>query len=64
MPLDLPFAYRQSESRTPIVLLYTQEANMVEKMVIEGAQKKQVQKLLRNQLKNLYASTILDVFFF
>ena len=53
MPLDLPFAYRQSESRTPIVLLYTQEANMVEKMVIEGAQKKQVQKLLRNQLKKL-----------
>ena len=46
MPLDLPFAYRQSESRTPIVLLYTQEANMVEKLVIEGAQKKQVWKLL------------------
>jgi len=43
MPLDLPFAYRQSESRTPIVLLYTQEANMVEKLVIEGAQKKQVE---------------------
>jgi len=64
MPLDLPFAYRQSESRTPIVLLYTQEANMVEKMVIEGAQKKQVQKLLRNQLKSLHASTISDVFLF
>ena len=64
MPLDLPFAYRQSESRTPIVLLYTQEANMVEKMVIEGAQKKQVQKLLPNQLKNLHASTISDVFLF
>ena len=45
MPLDLPFAYRQSESRIPIVLLYTQEANMVEKLVIEGAQKKQVRKL-------------------
>ena len=44
MPLDLPFAYRQSESRTPIVLLYTQEANMVEKLVIEGAQRKQVCK--------------------
>lgn len=43
MPLDLPFAYRQSESRTPIVLLYTQEANMVEKLVIEGAQRKQVE---------------------
>lgn len=42
MPLDLPFAFRQSESRTPIVLLYSQEANMVEKLVIEGAQKKQV----------------------
>ena len=44
MPLDLPFAFRQSDSRTPIVLLYTQEANMVEKLVIEGAQKKQVWK--------------------
>lgn len=44
VPLDLPFAYRQSESRTPIVLLYTQEANMVEKLVIEGAQRKQVCK--------------------
>ena len=44
MPLDLPFAFRQSESRTPIVLLYSQEANMVEKLVIEGAQKKQVWK--------------------
>lgn len=43
VPLDLPFAYRQSESRTPIVLLYTQEANMVEKLVIEGAQRKQVE---------------------
>ncbi|XP_068697910.1 dynein axonemal heavy chain 8-like [Montipora foliosa] len=43
MPLDLPFAFRQSESRSPIVLLYTQEANMVEKLVIEGAQKKQVE---------------------
>ena len=42
MPLDLPFAFRQSESRSPIVLLYSQEANMVEKLVIEGAQKKQV----------------------
>ena len=49
MPLDLPFAYRQSESRTPIVLLYTQEANMVEKLVIEGAQKKQVCKQPRSQ---------------
>lgn len=49
MPLDLPFAYRQSESRTPIVLLYTQEANMVEKLVIEGAQKKQVCKLSSNE---------------
>ena len=42
IPLDLPFAYRQSECRTPIVLVYTKEANMVEKLVIEGAQKKQV----------------------
>lgn len=43
MPLDLPFAFRQSESRTPIVLLYSQEANMVEKLVVEGAQRKQVE---------------------
>ena len=42
MALDLPFVFRQSESRTPIVLLYRQEANMVEKLVIEGSQKRQV----------------------
>lgn len=42
MALDLPFAFRQSESRTPIVLLYRHEANMVEKLVIEGSQKRQV----------------------
>lgn len=46
IPLDLPFAFRQSESRTPIVLLYSGEANMVEKLVIEAAQKKQVGKQL------------------
>ncbi|KAK3735811.1 hypothetical protein QZH41_019912, partial [Actinostola sp. cb2023] len=43
LPLDLPTAYRQSDCRRPIVLLYTREANMAEKIVIEGAQKKQVE---------------------
>ena len=51
MALDLPFAFRQSESRTPIVLLYRHEANMVEKLVIEGSQKRQVcTKLPRQRL--------------
>ena len=62
MPLDLPFAYRQSESRTPIVLLYTQEANMVEKLVIEGAQKKQVCKLSSNETGLIQPDQ--DLFFF
>ncbi|XP_048577711.1 dynein axonemal heavy chain 8 isoform X3 [Nematostella vectensis] len=43
LSLDLPYTYRQSDCRTPIVLLYTQEANMVEKLVTEGAERKQVE---------------------
>ena len=62
MPLDLPFAYRQSESRTPIVLLYTQEANMVEKLVIEGAQRKQVCKSF--VCKNSWCQKCNDFFVF
>lgn len=43
--MDLAFAYRQSDSRTPLLVMYTDEASMVEKLITDAANRKQVRRL-------------------
>jgi hypothetical protein len=42
LPLDLGFVYRQTDSRTPVLLLYDEESSVLETLVKDLAGKKQV----------------------
>ena len=42
LPLDLGFVHRQSDAKTPILLLYDEESSTLESLVRDMAGKKQV----------------------